>query len=258
MTYSQISFYNSPPLKPRNNSQNRNTIYEKRPTSNRSLSNTSLRTSSQTNPTAMNQTPNMNQAPQQFMIKHNNNNNNNELIFNRRSSKSNSAPSSPVQTQRHSIVDTTATSTSVGTKKLRSSLSSTRLGDPESIGAAIVGSSNKPAVKKKLAFSDDEILNDQAPLHEPPPLHQSSKSSAGKKSGLKIKSKMSSSKSDVGVDVSSGDHHRDHHESHENLSLASASKCPDDDFAASSSKHKRSSSLTKAVKLSNYNISSGL
>jgi hypothetical protein len=205
----------------------------------------------------MNQTPNMNQAPQQFMIKHNNSNNN-ELIFNRRSSKSNSAPSSPVQTQRHSIVDTTATSTSVGTKKLRSSLSSTRLGEPESIGAAIVGSSNKPAVKKKLAFSDDEILNDQAPLHEPPPLHQSSKSSAGKKSGLKIKSKMSSSKSDVGVDVSSGDHHRDHHESHENLSLASASKCPDDEFAASSSKHKRSSSLTKAVKLSNYNISSGL
>lgn len=190
----------------------------------------------------------------------------------RRSSKSNSAPSSPVL-NRHSMMaglttneqngGTTSVSGQSGGKKLRSSLSSNRIEDPSEPGKLI-----KPIVKKKLAFSDDEILNDQTPpfsssatQQQQQQLPNSGGGTGGKKNGLKLKTKIVGS-SGRGMSGASSEFETDY-ESNENLSASSTLKrgsgadASFEDRSDENGKHKRSSSLTKMVRLGNYNIQSG-
>lgn len=83
--------------------------------------------------------------------------------------KSNSAPSSP---------SNTATTTTTKGRKLNGSEESSKIRSSISITSNLKDSANKSAnkkyVKKKLAFSDDEILNEQSPKRSPPKLSQSS------------------------------------------------------------------------------------
>lgn len=224
-------------------------MYEKRQPGNRSLSNTSARTkdTAGTNPIA-------------FVIKHDSASTASGSV-NRRSSKASSAPSSPTLAahNRHSVhLDTgTATgTTSSGNKKLRSSLSSNRLSE----GAE----SSRSNVKKKLAFSDDEILNPDEGGHgkEEAASAVSCVGGVKKSTGSKIKSRIlmrplqrqpppppppeletdCGSQENVSVSSPSNTLRRDHNNRRSDVDVDA---------------HKRSSSLTKSAKLSNYNISSG-
>ncbi|CAF0760532.1 unnamed protein product [Brachionus calyciflorus] len=179
----------------KNNSQNRN-LYEKRTTSNRSCSNTSLRANNSN----------------YFIVKHDNSSS-------KKSSKSNSAPSSPGATHRNIFPDNS-------NKKLRSSLSSNKIDDKNN--------PDRKVIKKKLAFSDDEILNDRP-----------SKSKTTKNS-----KKKEVVYSDVDTDNEANNNERlnnSYNQKYLNESFENDSK----------SKHKRSSSLTKsAQKTSQNNLSS--
>lgn len=133
-----------------------------------------------------------------FIVKH-------DTSSSKRSSKSNSAPNSPGTTHR-SIFNG---------KKLRSSLSSNKIEDKSN--------SDKKNIKKKLAFSDDEILNDRP-----------------------SKSKKNKKKEAVQSEAETDN------EINERLNNSYNQKYLNDSFESDSkSKHKRSSSLTKSSSKSN-------
>jgi hypothetical protein len=134
-----------------------------------------------------------------------------------RSSKSNSAPSSPVSTSRSSTKNTNNKSSINNTSKLRSSISSSANSNSKNNQDA---DGAKKQVKKKLAFSDDEILNDQKP------------SSSKNRSNV-----MSDNETDyeyANVDTLNNSYNqRSNHQSRSS--------------STSKDKHKRSSSLTKTL-----------
>lgn len=138
------------------------------------------------------------------MIKHENSNNKS------RGSKSNSAPNSPVSTTRSSMKNTMKPSINSG-PKLRPSISSS---------ANNTNGDSKKLVKKKLAFSDDEILNDQRPNKN------------------KSKSVTMNSENDTDYEYANVDNLNNSYTNKQHQSRSSSSSSKD-------KQHKRSISLTK-------------
>lgn len=178
------------------------------------------------------------------MIKHD------SLGGGKRSSKSNSAPSSP-SLNRNSLVLNDQSK-----KQLRSSLSSNRIEDKSN--------PNRKLIKKKLAFSDDEILNDvgQPQSHQQPGVNYN-KNTGSKSFKFNLKSKKSTA-SDAEMNMTD-------YESNENLTNLNNSyhrrnesfEYNGDDRRSGSEnavlKHKRSSSLTKAPRTSmSSSVTNGL
>lgn len=126
-------------------------------------------------------------------------------------------------------------------------MSSNRIEEKSSNLATTTTATQKPAIKKKLAFSDDEILNDTNNTG-------SNKSNSNKsKQQQHLKKPLSSAQSDFETDF----------ESNENLSTSYTLKRDNtndsfDNDSSASNKHKRSSSLTKSAKLTNYTLNSGI